>query len=72
MPVKRWAPGWGLQRGPPGSEAGVREPRSVAQGPDDRSAAFFGYFLPRSVRVNVPVALTSTRYRNASFWSLRI
>ena len=30
------------------------------------------HFLSNAVRVNVPVALTSTRYRNASFWSLRI
>ena len=39
MPVKRWGPGWALQRGPPGSKAGVREPRSEAQGPDEWSAA---------------------------------
>ncbi len=39
MPVKRWGPGWALQRGPPGSKAGVREPRSEAQGPYEWSAA---------------------------------
>ncbi|WP_256817559.1 hypothetical protein, partial [Pseudomonas putida] len=46
-PSSAEAPGWGLRRGPAGSKAGVREPRSAAQGPDDGSAAFFGYFLSR-------------------------
>jgi len=46
MPVKRWAPGWGLQRGPPGSKPGARGPRSVAQGPDDGSQRFL-VGLPR-------------------------
>ena len=41
-PSSAEAPGWGLLRGPAGSKAGVREPRSAAQGPDDGSAAFFG------------------------------
>ena len=32
MPVKRWGPGWALQRGPPGSKAGVREPGAKRRG----------------------------------------
>ncbi len=43
MAGKRCGPGWPVQRGPPGSKAGVREPRSAAQGPYV-GAGGFAYF----------------------------
>ena len=53
-PSSAEAPGMGPAARTPGSMPVAREPRSAAQGPDDGSAAFFGYFLSRLTKSDSP------------------
>ena len=53
-PSSAEAPGTGPAARTPGSMPVAREPRSAAQGPDDGSAAFFGYFLSRLTKSDSP------------------
>ena len=53
-PSSAEAPGTGPAARTPGSMPVARGPRSAAQGPDDGSAAFFGYFLSRLTKSDSP------------------